>query len=431
MQAGRIVEERVLETTSRVTIGTDAASTFIVPAEGLPARWRLFDRRGGRWVLLLGAGMSARIAVAGDVARFHGTAQPSAPRPVPLSDGARGKVTLGDTTVLFQLVRPPVRVPRPRLPASVQRRALAEIDSMFVSVLAVILALHVAVVIYLRQVDWPRRPALDEVPDRFVRQYLHLPRPRQHETKVALPEPPPREPRRAPAPRPRPPGVQPRSPETAPARAPDSHRGSLERQVRSLGILPLITAPGEGSSSPLVDLLAAGAVDRPLDEALRGVNGIQIAGDPSLAHLPSAGAGTGKIGVVEGLRGGPRIVAPADTGAVVERRARTDLRVGPPVVESGHADPQAIAREIRERRKAIASCYERALKQQPTLAGKLVVRFTIAPAGTVVSVDLDEDTLGAPAVAACVRGTILRWRFTTVGDGPVEVSFPFVFQAGD
>jgi hypothetical protein len=25
---------------------------------------------------------------------------------------------------------------------------------------------------------------------------------------------------------------------------------------------------------------------------------------------------------------------------------------------------------------------------------------------------------------------ILRWRFTTAGEGPLEVSFPFVFQAG-
>jgi TonB family protein len=115
----------------------------------------------------------------------------------------------------------------------------------------------------------------------------------------------------------------------------------------------------------------------------------------------------------------------------VERRARADLRVGPPEVEGGHGDPQAIAREVRDRRKAVAACYERALKQQPNLAGKLVIRFTIAPAGTVPSVEVDEDTLGAPAVAACVRAVILRWRFTAPGEEPVEVSFPFVFQAGD
>jgi TonB family protein len=196
-----------------------------------------------------------------------------------------------------------------------------------------------------------------------------------------------------------------------------------------MGVLPLLTAPGETSSSPLADLLAAGAVDRPLEEAMRGVSAVQIAGDTSLAHLPPV-RGTGKVGVVEGLRGSGPIAAATETDAVAERRARADLRVGPPEVASGKADPQAIAGEIRGRRKAIAACYERALKQQPTLAGKLVVRFTIAPAGTVVSVEIDEDALGAPAVAACVRAVILRWRFTAAGNEPVEVSFPFVFQAG-
>jgi hypothetical protein len=80
--------------------------------------------------------------------------------------------------------------------------------------------------------------------------------------------------------------------------------------------------------------------------------------------------------------------------------------------------------------RRIAACYERALKSNPALAGKLVVRFSIASAGTVVAVAVDEDTLGAPDVAGCVRGLIARWRFPPPTAAPVEVSFPFVFQAG-
>src|SRR5215471_7397465 len=73
MQARRIVEERVLERASEVSIGTAPSSTFIVPAEEqLPARWRLFDRRGERWVLWLAAGMVAQVAAEGRVATFRG-----------------------------------------------------------------------------------------------------------------------------------------------------------------------------------------------------------------------------------------------------------------------------------------------------------------------------------------------------------------------
>ena len=70
------------------------------------------------------------------------------------------------------------------------------------------------------------------------------------------------------------------------------------------------------------------------------------------------------------------------------------------------------------------------MKQKPTLAGKLVIRFSIAAAGTVAAVDIDDDTLGAPEVGACVRGLVLRWRFAPPAEAPVELSFPFVFQAG-
>ena len=41
-----------------------------------------------------------------------------------------------------------------------------------------------------------------------------------------------------------------------------------------------------------------------------------------------------------------------------------------------------------------------------------------------------DDTLGAPEVGACVRAIIQRWRFAPPAEAPVELSFPFVFQAG-
>jgi hypothetical protein len=49
----------------------------------------------------------------------------------------------------------------------------------------------------------------------------------------------------------------------------------------------------------------------------------------------------------------------------------------------------------------------------------------------VSAADIDDDTLGAPEVGACVRALVLRWRFPPPADAPVELSFPFVFQLGD
>jgi hypothetical protein len=52
---------------------------------------------------------------------------------------------------------------------------------------------------------------------------------------------------------------------------------------------------------------------------------------------------------------------------------------------SGRLDGAQLAREIRVRLGALRACYERSLKRHPDLGGKLLVRLTITPAGTVYS----------------------------------------------
>jgi hypothetical protein len=413
----RIVEERVLARPGDVTIGTSPRSTFIVPWDGVPLRWRLFEERGGRCVLHLGADMSARVADGADVKSFDAPAAGEPARAIPLSNKARGKVTVGDTTVLFQLLRPPPPQPRPRLPLSVRRRVLAEVDLWFALALALTALLHVAFVVYLRQVDWPRRPSLEEIPDRFIRQAIHLPRPTAPAAPAAPADHPtteahPRAPRPTPA-RPRPTPGKPIDPDA----------------VKNIGLIRVLTARTADGSSPLTDVLASGAVDQPLEEALRNVGGIGVASTSSLHNLRGPGTGTGTVGETI-LRGQKAISDPTATGPVAERDVASRLKVQPPVIEGGQADPESIAREIRNRRKGIAACYERALKQKPTLAGKLVVRFTIAAAGTVSAVEIDDDTLESPDVAGCVRALMARWRFAPPAQAPVELSFPFVFQAG-
>jgi TonB family protein len=201
--------------------------------------------------------------------------------------------------------------------------------------------------------------------------------------------------------------------------------------MQRMGLIPLLTARGPDGKSAIDDVLAGGAVDRSLDEALNGVAGVRIAGTDALHGLQGAGSGHGRIATPGDLHGVPGISGPSGIGPVAERDVAARLKVDPPVIEGGHADLASITREIRARRKAIAACYERALKARPTLAGKLVVRFAITAAGTISTVDIDDDTLGAPEVGACVRAIVQRWRFAPPGEAPVELSFPFVFQAGN
>src|SRR6185369_3940430 len=126
---------------------------------------------------------------------------------------------------------------------------------------------------------------------------------------------------------------------------------------------------------------------------------------------------SGRVVDVGGLRGGAAIAAATDVGPRGERSAP---RVEParPLVENGVADTAALARVVRQGMAAIRGCYERALKRDPRLAGKLVLRFTVTAAGTVSTVDFDDDSLGDDEVTRCLRGIFLRWRFPPPQGGP-------------
>jgi protein TonB len=279
-------------------------------------------------------------------------------------------------------------------------------------------------VIYLRQVDWPRQPSVDEIPDRFVQ--MMRPRPTPAAPPVQAVAAKPRATPEPAAPRPKP--VAPAA-ATRPAPTASERHANLEKQVQKLGLLAFIGARTDGPSAT-ADLLASGNADQAVEDAFKGVSGVTVASADSLRNLPRAGDGSGRIATPADLRGATRIADARDVGPAAERGVHTIVREGAPQIEDGKVDAAAIAREIRTRRRAIAACYERALKNQPTLAGKLVVRFSLAAAGTVTAVDVDDDSLGAPDVTACIRGVVLRWRFPALTEGPAELSFPFVFQPG-
>ncbi|MCS6799625.1 MAG: AgmX/PglI C-terminal domain-containing protein [Myxococcota bacterium] len=83
---------------------------------------------------------------------------------------------------------------------------------------------------------------------------------------------------------------------------------------------------------------------------------------------------------------------------------------------------------IRSRRSAFQRCYETSLRNNPTLAGKVTVEFTIQPSGGVTGARAVENTTGDGALASCIVGVIGRLRWTTgPEDGSVTFSYPFVF----
>src|SRR5438270_4868183 len=175
IQGGRIVEERLVRKRENITIGQSAKNLFVVPSEALPRHWLLFEISGSHYVAHFSDGMDARIAVGNEIISLSQLKQTGKIQKrgqswvLPLDERSRGKITLADMTILFQFVTPPPPQPRPQLPASVRGSITSDLDWFFATITAVAFLFHLIFVIYLRSVDWPRKPDIEAVPDRFVK----------------------------------------------------------------------------------------------------------------------------------------------------------------------------------------------------------------------------------------------------------------------
>jgi TonB family protein len=72
--------------------------------------------------------------------------------------------------------------------------------------------------------------------------------------------------------------------------------------------------------------------------------------------------------------------------------------------------------------------YEKFLKRDPSLKGKITVRFTITAEGTVNNIQILENTTGNTDLEAEIVRKVKMWTFDSVGEGDVTVTYPFVFS---
>jgi len=110
------------------------------------------------------------------------------------------------------------------------------------------------------------------------------------------------------------------------------------------------------------------------------------------------------------------------------------VRVVPPgITGTAAADSlrssAVIARIVNQRKGGIEYVYEKYLKTNPNLEGKIVVRFNIAASGDVTACSVVSSTLGNAAVEREVCDRIVTWRFPPIEEGYVTVVYPFVFYS--
>ncbi len=145
------------------------------------------------------------------------------------------------------------------------------------------------------------------------------------------------------------------------------------------------------------------------------------------------GGGTGKgfgalsLGTV-GRGGGGYGMGTVGGKVSGKKRAAPRVVPGKPIV-MGSIDRDIIRRVVRQRRRGVRYCYEKQLQKNPKLQGKLKLKWTIAPDGKVLAVEVVDSTLGDATVEQCITRQVKRWRFPAVkGAGTVVVTYPFAFK---
>jgi hypothetical protein len=158
---GKIVEERLIRERAPVTIGQSMRNTFSIPVDGLPLEFTLFALDENRYSLRFLPKMDGRLSDSGgqvntlEALKTHGAQRHGDYYQVPLTENARGKLSFGDLTILFQFVTEPPRQPKPMLPASVRGTFADRFDPRLSVIMGISIIVHFTIVIFamLRDLD--------------------------------------------------------------------------------------------------------------------------------------------------------------------------------------------------------------------------------------------------------------------------------------
>jgi outer membrane biosynthesis protein TonB len=432
IQGGKIVEERVLPARQAVTVGSGARNTIVVPVSNLPASVTVFAWQGDRYVLCFEEGMDGRIQGPQGAADFGALVSQGLARRegkaylVQVRDDQRGKISLGEVTLLWQFVAAPPESPRPVLPKEAKGNHFRSMDRLFVVLLVISFLLHGGAYVALANTELPPEVTLEEIPDRYAKMLIpdRMPPP---------PEPPREEPKGEAVAESKPDkGDADKARKEKPAESPEqaaarkaARAAAVAKAVQSKGMLKVLGALGPATGRGAVaDVFGAGGGMTDVATALSGAGGVAVATDP--------GAGGGRKG---GGQGGAASIGDLATsgGGKVGYGAKTEVRVSGSVaaeeaeVDSADIDQQKLAAFVRARMGLIKACYENALKRNPRLKGKISIRFTILETGGLADIVAAINSLGSPEVASCITNTMRTWRTQFRPDGPVTVEYPFVF----
>jgi hypothetical protein len=356
---------------------------------------------------------------------------------LPLGDTDRGSIRVGELTVLFQLVQaPPVSQAQLARP-DFRPRLLNDDDPVFMGFLGLFTVMAAGFAAYTSTVQTPALIGDIVEVERFASVILPAPEPKEpdpvvpdaladngqtHKVKdTPNPEPDPK-PTEAVAKNDTPPDRPLTADEMRYREA--QQKAALRDQVyEESAVLQFLATRGDSANGWLSP-----------DDAWGADGEISLGGDQDLdEHVElvsnwkqGSGSGTSRedVGIdLEDLTAGETtITGSGNTGPTATIREPTEG------IPTGSPDAARVAASVRRYYPQVKTCYERALKENPTLSGRIEVDWVV-DRGRATEIFVVDNTTRDSELEACITHSMQYWQF----DGDIEefaLSYPFVLAPG-
>ena len=430
---GLVCDELHQSAAGPVTAGSDVGNQLLLFGKHVPKRRALFTVLEGVYVLdlpprtagqLVMRGRSVQIA---DLWKKQLRADPRARSlRVALDPSARGKLDLGETTLLFQFAAPAPVPPKDPFPEEFKARPSTMWSRSDMATLAAAVLLLGPYFMWAsnKEIDYTIEPEIDE---RFLR-VMGLQQPKKKDDKKEEKKDDEEE-------------VLAKEDEKIKPKkevelvdkqimATKNYSKEAVNKARGVGIARVLGTYGGDGPGTVFDVIQS--TENNLGELFAaGMTRTVLADGTEVSAFVPGGEGISAQGAVVGTKGfeasGPEL-------AELEKKER---KINSSVKSSGadvfgDADKKAVQATIRQRTGALQACYNKALQTNPGLAGKIAYTITISVMGTVTDVRIDDDTLQDSGVQACTVAKIKGWRFPTTpgAEQASDVHFSVVFSGG-
>ncbi len=440
VQGGKIVQERLVKPGQSVTVGESPKNTFTLPTSaavaGLPKRFTLFQARGEGYVLGFTDGMNGKIAVDdGIVGLADLKSRPGASSKgdvffAPISVKNRGKVVIGDVTVLFQFVAAPPEPARKIARTDFRPKLIDEDDPVFLGFLALWSSLAAVLMVYVFNTGPIETVRLEDVPDRFAEVLLAPKDSDEPEPEVIEADPTLEEQRVEKEEKPEEKVAEKEVPEAKNAKEQKENEAMRREQAREnvmqkSAILAILGTRGEANNGNTVEDVFGdgdgGLGD--LGSTLGEADSVEVAGTSG----PGVKGGSGNGGRDDASVGGP---GKSGGGEANVKKVETKAPSGKAGIGSVEAysgeGADAVRKALGKYRSQIKACYDQRLKENPNIAGRVVLEIDVA-GGRVSGARIDQNTTGDSVLGSCLTKRARSWRL------PEDVSdtllLPFTFEA--